>query len=50
MLKEILNFVLFGLSGWLSFLLAAAVWAREKRENKRSDGAGDENKPGGNRA
>ena len=32
MLKEILNFVLFGLPGRLSFLLAAAVWAREKRE------------------
>lgn len=50
MLKEILNFVLFGLSGWLSFLLAAAVWAREKWEYKRSDGAGEKNKPGGNRA
>lgn len=49
MLKEILNFVLFGLSGWLSFLLAAAVWAREKRENKRSDGAGEKISPAATR-
>lgn len=36
MLQEILNFALFGLSGWLAVLLD--VRDRRKRKDKRTDG------------
>lgn len=36
MLKEVLEFILFGLPGWLAILFELSDWIRI-RKNKRSD-------------
>lgn len=49
MLKEILALVLTVLPNWIS-LVFSGIDRYRKWKNKRSDGAEDKEKPGGNRA
>lgn len=49
MLEEILILALTVLPNWLALLLLSFDWY-DKKKNKRADRAGDNKKPGGNRA